>query len=51
MAYIFWLGMFFLLMHAIFVDYHRSIAYIISWAITFALLKGGYLFYITGCGG
>ena len=49
MAIAFWVVFAFLILHAIVVDYHRSIVYIVSWLITGALLKVGALFYITGC--
>lgn len=49
MTYVFWLSFIFLIIHAILVDTHRSIVYILAWVITFGMLKMGWLFYITGC--
>lgn len=49
MTYAFWIFTAFLIIHAIFIDTHRSIVYIASWIITVGMLKMGWLFYITGC--
>ena len=49
MIALFWVFTIVMFLHAIFVDTHRSICYIISWIIMVVLLKSGALFYITGC--
>ncbi len=49
MAIAFWVVLAFLILHAIIIDYHRSIVFIVSWVITGLLLHFDLLFYITGC--